>query len=260
MKDEEIIGNKYNRLTVIERVEDYISPKGKHCTQYKCLCDCGNITIANPTKLRNGSKVSCGCYQKEQASANRKNSKRCNDYKIYGSYVELYTLNGELILIDYEDFDKVKNILWFIGSKGYARGFSEGHQITLSRLIMNCPSGFRVDHIGGEKTRYDNRKQNLRIVSDSQNNMNKKLSCNNKSGATGVSWNKQSQKWIARIGFNNKRIYLGRFDTMDEAVRARKEAEEKYFGDFSYDNSRRIYDKINLADNNSKNEEVNNIA
>ena len=60
-----------SRITVIERVEDRISPKGYHTTMYKCLCDCGKIFITSAGGLRNGSVKSCGCLQKEITKSNK---------------------------------------------------------------------------------------------------------------------------------------------------------------------------------------------
>ena len=67
--------------------------------------------------------------------------------------------------------------------------------------------------------------------------MNKGLLSNNTSGVTGVTWCSADNKWCARITVNKRRINLGYFNTFEYAVRARKEAEEKYFGEWSYDNS-----------------------
>ena len=64
-----------------------------------------------------------------------------------------------------------------------------------------------------------------------------KIHKNNTSGASGVKWNKLIGKWTADITINNERIYLGYFENFDDAVQVRKQAEEKYFGEYSYDNS-----------------------
>ena len=66
---------------------------------------------------------------------------------------------------------------------------------------------------------------------------NVKIRENNTSGVTGVDWSKKYQKWRARICVNKKEIHLGQFEEFDKAVAARKEAENKYFGEWSYDNS-----------------------
>lgn len=96
---------------------------------------------------------------------------------------------------------------------------------------------YDIDHKDGELSRKDNRKSNLRIATRSQNQMNKGKQKNNKSGVVGVGWHKTSGKWAAYIAVDNKQIHLGLFDNFEDAVKARKEAEDKYFGEFSYDNS-----------------------
>ena len=59
--------------------------------------------------------------------------------------------------------------------------------------------------------------------------LNSKLSKVNKSGVKGVSWCETKKRWVAQIGFKSEVIYLGRFHNKQDAIQARKEAEEKYF-------------------------------
>lgn len=80
----------------------------------------------------------------------------------------------------------------------------------------------------------DNRKSNLRITTPLNNSRNKCKTKANTSGVTGVCWNKRNQKWHAQIGVNLKTIHLGYFNDFNDAVKARKEAEEKYFKEFQY--------------------------
>lgn len=95
---------------------------------------------------------------------------------------------------------------------------------------------YDIDHIHHDpapQNRYDNRKCNLRKVTRSQNNMNRHIGKNNKSSVKGVYWHTRDKKWCAQIGYNGKHIYLGRFENFDDAVAARKDAEEKYFKEFN---------------------------
>lgn len=71
------IGNRYGRLIVLEKSDNYISPNGNQAVMWKCLCDCGNVTIVHGNSLRRGLTISCGCFQKEQA-ANRSNDTYIN--------------------------------------------------------------------------------------------------------------------------------------------------------------------------------------
>jgi len=87
------------------------------------------------------------------------------------------------------------------------------------------PDGMQIDHIDGNGT--NNRIENLRIVTITENLKNKSKYKNNKSGVAGVSWDKASKKWHAYISDNGKRKSLGFFKEITEAVSARKSAEEE---------------------------------
>ena len=108
----------------------------------------------------------------------------------------------------------------------------------LSRFIKEHPIDMVVDHKHGSNTLNDNRKSNLRVATFEENSYNTTLRSNNTSGVTGVNWEKRRNKWQAYITVNKKRIYLGLFDNIEDAIRVRKEAESKFFGEYSHDNSR----------------------
>lgn len=86
----------------------------------------------------------------------------------------------------------------------------------------SIPYGMQVDHIN--RIRDDNRIENLRLVSNAENQKNKSLSIRNKTGISGVSRHKKAGKWQAMIS----RIHLGLYDDFFEACCARKSAENKY--------------------------------
>jgi len=84
-----------------------------------------------------------------------------------------------------------------------------------------------IDHEDHKKA--NNRWGNLREATHQENGKNQPISSRNKSGVTGVSWHKQQQKWRARINIKDKgQIFLGCFEALDGAMRARKSAEVKY--------------------------------
>lgn len=60
-----LLNQRFGRLTVIERAEDYIAKSGKHQTRWLCKCDCGNTTIVFSSSLKRELTKSCGCYKKE---------------------------------------------------------------------------------------------------------------------------------------------------------------------------------------------------
>ena len=84
-----------------------------------------------------------------------------------------------------------------------------------------------IDHING--IRNDNRLENLRLATSKQNKENTRLKINNTSGHRGVSWDASRNKWLAFVVNNRKFHNIGRFDDIDDAVRAVKEARNQLF-------------------------------
>lgn len=83
-----------------------------------------------------------------------------------------------------------------------------------------------IDHIN--QNRQDNRVENLRAVSKSENCRNTSIGKRNTSGHLGVQWDTRRKCWRAEIKVNKKNIHLGRFTTKEEAVQARKTAEREH--------------------------------
>ena len=145
-------------------------------------------------------------------------------------------MGGHLIptknfIFDLEDYDKIKDYCWYEKDDG-AIVCKSKDIIYMHRLVMNAPNNLQIDHI--YHNRNDNRKSKLRIANNTQNTVNRGMQSNNTSGIIGVSWNKQLKKWHAYISIYNKRINLGYFDNIDNAIIARKQAEDKYFGEWKY--------------------------
>jgi len=120
-----------------------------------------------------------------------------------------------------------KEALKTINCDGYRHGNLCGHTLRAHRVAWAIFYGKwpdRTDHING--VRADNRIVNLRDVTNQENMRNQKKRKNNTSGATGVSWDKEHNRWLVQImvesGKNKK---VGRFDDFGEAVAARKSAE-----------------------------------
>ncbi len=238
LKSPDLTGERFGRLTVLCQDGVYTNKDGKKQKQWLCKCDCGKTKTVLGNNLKRGKTLSCGCYSSEVTS---KNSKKYNDYEIQEDYVIMYTAKGEMFLVDLEDFWKVKNVCWRRTTGNYLRGIVDYHkEMQLHDFIMECPKGMVVDHKHGRKSRYDNRKENLRLATFQENARNASISKSNTSGVTGVYWSKKIQKWVARITVDYQTKHLGSFVDKDEAIKARKEAENKYFGEFSYDNSQRL--------------------
>lgn len=118
-----------------------------------------------------------------------------------------------------------------IYEKGKAR-LLHIHRVILCRMIgRELVVGEFVDHINGDTL--DNHRGNLRLVSHSQNCMNRGLRVDNSSGYKGVSWDKKTRKWRARIKVDRKDKTLGYFDTPEEAYTAYCEAAPIYHGEYA---------------------------
>lgn len=232
-KLKDLTGMKFGRLTVVKRVEDHIClPSGYKTPRWLCKCDCGNeITVIGKSLMRKNGTQSCGCFAKENMS---KIKKKYNTYDLTGEYGIGYTSKGEEFYFDLEDYDLIKNCCWCLTNDGYVSTHVDRKQILFHRLIMGDKAE-AIDHINHKL--FDNRKLNLRAVTTQQNSMNASLSKNNTSGITGVTWHSRDKVWYARIKVDYKYIHLGYFNNFEDAIKARKEAEEKYFGEYSYDNS-----------------------
>lgn len=131
--------------------------------------------------------------------------------------------------IDKEDLEKVKNYKWYLNGTGYVVSNNKISNdkniiIFLHHIILSKKVGFMIDHLNHDIL--DNRKQNLRYATRSQNIMNQKSS-------RGYSWYKKNKKWVAYIQKDNKKIHLGYFTNEQDAINARHQAELKYFGEFA---------------------------
>lgn len=105
--------------------------------------------------------------------------------------------------------------------------------IKLHRVVMGLlPHDPRiVDHIDGNPA--NNCKDNLRICSQAENVCNQAKGMRNTSGFKGAYWHKEKRKWLASIQANRKTIFLGYFDTPEEAHEAYCRAAKKYHGEFA---------------------------
>lgn len=141
-------------------------------------------------------------------------------------------LNGKFAKVDNEDFQYLDEFLWH-SSNGYAVRKEGGCTIWMHRVITNCPDGYEVDH--ENRLRADNRRFNLRICDDVQNQGNRwKSKHATSSQYKGVYWCKRDQHFAAygREGTKNKR--LGTFQDERAAAIAYNNWASKYFGEFAY--------------------------
>jgi hypothetical protein len=148
--------------------------------------------------------------------------------------------NGYLAVIDDEDADLVTGFKWYamkVEGKVYAAGWKHMPPgrffVHLHRLITNAQPGEIIDH--ADRDTLNCRRSNLRRATRQQNNCNRGAS---RRGTTskykGVFLCRQTGRFRAQITINRKRIYLGYFDSEENAARAYNAKAVELFGEFAY--------------------------
>ena len=205
----------------------------------KIFCDnCKKEFDLRPSKIKRAKKHFCSLKCRNLFFNNKKNEKilkvrkRCecfNNIIIKDNYavieIKSKKYGYKYSYIDIDDVNKISNIFWHVCYM-YENYFNvvgwdkiQKKEISLHRYLLNAPQGKQVDHIN--RNPLDNRKNNLRIVTHSENQLNKSLLKTNNSGVKGIRIRKNG-KWQARIMLNKKSISIGHFNTLEEAKIARE--------------------------------------
>ena len=128
---------------------------------------------------------------------------------------------NKFAIIDDEDFEELSKYKWYF-CNGYAMRNKPDRTglIRMHRVINKTPDGLFTDHINRNKL--DNRRMNLRTVNKSLNEHNTSVRKNSRSGVKGVIWETRRQKWRSEIMINRVKIFVGYFNDVNEAVKARR--------------------------------------
>lgn len=161
---------------------------------------------------------------------------RCpNVIECLGTYAKVTNVNVKpnfSFLIDIEDLDKVKDCLWHDNKSGSGSTYAVNNKVGfLHRYIMDAPDGMDVDH--KEQDTLDNRRSNLRICTNYENNLNKPIRKTNKSGYKGVCWHTAANKWVAQLNHGGKRVHCSWHEDKKDAARSYNVAALKYHGEFA---------------------------
>lgn len=204
---QDLTGQKFNLLTVLER--DY----SKRRVAWKCKCDCGNYTVVTSDALKRNEVKSCGCIKYRTKHSLTKTriyriwvgmKQRCNNpnadsYERYG---------GKGIKVC-EEWDNAENGSTNFIEWAYENGYSDELSID------------RIDSFKGYSP------SNCRWVNKEIQTLNRNVKPG-KSGYVGVR-QCENGNWYSGIFFKGKYIHLGTYKKIEDAVKVRKEAEEKYF-------------------------------
>lgn len=152
---------------------------------------------------------------------------------------EIPLTQGYVALVDDEDYDRVNQFKWSAHVQSHTvyavrslpringkQPFERMH-----RFILDAPDGMEVDHKNGNG--WDNTRANLRLATRAENRRNKRRSRNNTSAFIGVYWDKDRNKWRAKVNVNRKQMYAGLFDSPEEAARARDKLALELHGEFA---------------------------
>lgn len=159
-----------------------------------------------------------------------------NEIIEYDDYAEviLYNIKNEEVSrakIDLDDIGLISKYKWYLGSHTYATTRiydknGKGRNYAMHKILTGTSSEI-IDH--KNRDTLDNRRVNLVLSDKSKNAINAGLRRNNSSGVTGVSFSKRTNLWRAYINYNKKRIELGWFKELNEAIKARLLAEKQYY-------------------------------
>jgi len=148
---------------------------------------------------------------------------------------------GKFAIVDKHNFEWLSKWKWHctVDKRGkcYAtRRFNINGKwisIRMHRLILNTPANFQIDH--HNHNTLDNRENNLRIATQSQNQGNR-VKQKSSSKYKGVTWYKDTKKWKAQIAIKNHKTSLGYFNDEIEAAKAYDMKAKEVFGDFAKTN------------------------
>jgi len=213
-------------------------------TNKKCIADeCLNEYYAKGYCYKHYKQFKRLGYIKNRTYRDRNEFLKIEDiYEIF-----LYDMDANVInkaIIDLDDYERCKRMKWaYDSSTGYTTTTqADGKKLYLHKYIFGDCKIF-VDHINRNKL--DCRKINLREATFQESAMNQSLRSDNTSGIRGVSYYKRDGTWEAYIRLN-KRIGLGRFANIENAIIIRLKAELKYFGK-EFAPQRHLFEQYGIA-------------
>lgn len=211
--DKDWVGTVQGKLTVVSRAEDKITKRGYKAIRWLCKCECGNTKILRSTALKNGSN-SCGCEY------NREKHGHTVDQKHSPTFASWWSMMQRCLNVNHEAYK-------LYGAVGVEVEESWKDFPTFLADMGERPEGCTLNRINSAMI-YS--KETCEWATLSIQAYDQKKRSTNKSGKTGVCWDKRLDKWEAYISVDRKKISLGFSEVLEEAIELRKKAEIKYYG------------------------------
>ena len=225
---EDLTGRIFGRWLVLGQAEDHVDKNGKHSAMWHCRCNCENKTEKDvaQSNLKNGTSQSCGCIHKEMMSE-KFSTHKMTDSRLYlvwkgmkarcyvesHNHYEQYGARGIVVC------DEWKNDFQAFYNWAMQNGYDENalrNECMLERNDVNgnyCP-------------------ENCCWTNATKQCINQNLRKDNKTGIKGVNWDESRNMWQAQLQINKKKVLNEHFNNFDDAVKARKDAELKYFSKY----------------------------
>lgn len=211
----DLTGQKIEMLTILFRKRETVN--GRPRTFYYCKCDCGNEKWIRADRITAGQK-SCGCLiEKTQFKAKDLTNKKFGRLTVLNS-LEKRDTNGCL----------------FWNCKCECGNYAEVSEYLLVNSGVRSCGCLKKEVLIESGKKLGTLHVKNKIIEDTNIQVISRTTpkSNNTSGITGVSWDSSRNKWVAQIRFKNNCYNLGRYENKEDAIKARKDAEEKFHKKF----------------------------
>lgn len=207
--------NKLDKINMLTFLEFTTKDKhGKNLASF--LCDCGNVSVKVVSEVRTGRTKSCGCLKiKTLSDKNKKHGKsKTKQYSAWQSMIQRCTNPSSISYKYYGALGITVCDRWLNSFEAFYEDMGERPKgMSLDRIDVNgnyCP-------------------ENCRWVIPNIQTYNQNQRCDNTSGTSGVYFNANNGRWYAEITIKGKKVHLGSFLNIEDAIKVRKDSEIQYY-------------------------------
>lgn len=222
---ESLSTQKYGQLTVKGDAEVRFTSGGRKIRRISCLCDCGVDTVVDLGDLLSGGTTRCSRSCRLQDTPHQKLNNASLEYK--REYKTWASMNARCYKETTVWFEYYGGIGVTVCDRWNPKKSPEYAFLNFLEDMGVRPEGMSLNRINGAEV-YS--KETCEWATLSIQAYDQRIKSTNKSGKAGVFWHERDSRWLVSIGFKCKRIHLGSFVCIDDAISAREDAELKYYG------------------------------